>query len=139
MDSTRGQHYQRSGSLPSDYALVSRYAQHNSTTEDNDGNLESSYNGYVGPSHSSMDNGGLSMKDTLTSETTPLLTPVSRIEEPVDHDPSLGEESYIRMIREELPILSQYAFPVFGQAISSYATIYLHSNGHLALMYLNIH
>lgn len=86
-----------------------------------------------------MDNGGLSMKDTLTSETTPLLTPVSRIEEPVDHDPSLGEESYIRMIREELPILSRYAFPVFGQAISSYATIYLHSNGHLALMYLNIH
>jgi len=85
--------------------------------EDNDSNLEyseSPSNDYAGSSHSSI----LFPQKTLVSETTPLLTSVPPIAEPViDHGASTGE-SYIRMIREELPILFRYAFPVFGQVIS---------------------
>lgn len=121
MDSTSGgRHFKVSGSLPSDYAFVSQYTQHNDipVTEDNDSNLKSSEsNDYVGPS-SPINNDGLSLQKTLVSETTPLLTSVPQVAEPVIDHGAFSEESYIRMIREELPILSRYAFPVFGQAIS---------------------
>jgi len=122
MDSTSGRHFKGSSSLPSDYAFVSQYTQHSDipVTEDNNNNLkssESSYNDYVGPS-SPINNNGFFLQKTLVSETTPLLTSVPQVAEPaIDHG-AFSEESYIRMIREELPILSRYAFPVFGQAIS---------------------
>lgn len=137
MDSTSAQHHQGPSSLPSDYALVSRYAQHNnlSAAENSveDSSLEASSNGYVGipissPSHRRPSNSStynmnhgvvdtLSMKNALASETTPLLAPMPpmpRIEEPVDHDPNLGDENRLQMLKEELPILARYALPVFG-------------------------
>jgi len=121
MDSTSGRYYGASASLPSDYAFVSQYTQYSNipVTEDNDSNLESSEsscNEYAGLSHSSTNNNDLSLKKTLANEITPLLTSVPRIAEPVIDHGAFSEESYIRMIREELPILSRYAFPVFGQA-----------------------
>lgn len=142
MDSTSA-HHQGPASLPSDYALVSSYVHHNGLAMSDQPPLEEStsdttsapHNGRPGlpirrssaahrrPSHTSTITMGNAMKDipsiknVLPSETTPLLSPnppVPRIEEPIDRDASLDNESRIKMIREELPILTRYALPVFG-------------------------
>ncbi|KAF5361082.1 hypothetical protein D9756_004872 [Leucocoprinus leucothites] len=157
MDSTSAQHRQGPSSLPSDYALVSRYAQYNdiSVAEESveDNSLETPPSGYTGmpisssthrrPSHTStftINNSvpeTLSMKNALASETTPLLTPMPpmpRIEEPIDRDPSLDDENRIQMLREELPILARYALPVFGTHLLEYTLVVASvvSIGHLS-------
>ncbi|KAF9441560.1 MATE efflux family protein [Macrolepiota fuliginosa MF-IS2] len=163
MDSTSSQHHQGPASLPSDYALVSHYAQHNGHALPPDSHpVENSsedsadsdpYSGRIGlpvglavhrrPSRTStipMNNGvddTLSMKNALASETTPLLTPnppLPRIEEPIDHDTRLDAESHLKMIQEELPILTRYALPVFGTHLLEYTLVVASvvSIGHLS-------
>ncbi|KAJ3566573.1 hypothetical protein NP233_g6916 [Leucocoprinus birnbaumii] len=159
MDSTSAQHHQGPGSLPSDYALVSRYAQNNHVPVADESeiaeesNQEAPSDGYVGipissPAHrrpsrgstSTMNNSvidSLSMKNALASETTPLLTPMPpmpRIEEPIDRDPSLDTETHLEMFREEFPILTRYALPVFGTHLLEYTLVVASvvSIGHLS-------
>ncbi|KXN88103.1 hypothetical protein AN958_07562 [Leucoagaricus sp. SymC.cos] len=157
MDSTSAQSHQGPGSLPSDYALISRYAHHDDiSVPDNsveDPSLEAPSNGHVEvpisssphrrPSHSStrtMTNeihDPVSMKNALASETTPLLSPIPpmpRIEEPIDRDPSLDAENRLQMLREELPILTRYALPVFGTHLLEYTLVVASvvSIGHLS-------
>lgn len=133
MDSTAAQYHQGPASLPSDYALVSRYAQRNRTPVVDDPSFgridQRTFNrsnsfGHCRPGRTSpiiMDkpngNSAFNTKAAFPSETTPLLPsvlPVPRIEERTDSDASSGPNSRIRMIREELPILAKYALPVFG-------------------------
>lgn len=133
MDSTAAQHHQGSASLPRDYHLVSRYAQHNNHStsaldEPSSGQIAGSPPTRYSPlsrrlSHPSSPTMGRDPNNTFNkkvafpSEATPLLSPVlpvPRIEEPIDSDASSGTGPRTKMIWEELPILAKYALPVFG-------------------------
>jgi MATE family multidrug resistance protein len=125
MESTNcAQHQPHPSSLPSDYALLSRYAQHRpGTPPANDGpiseNLPRRRLSQPTVRNHPLDRGSLSIKNVRHTESTPLLPrpPPSfpYIEEDVDRDDSSDNHSLAHVFREELPILTKYSLPVFGQ------------------------
>ncbi|KAJ6571996.1 mate-domain-containing protein [Mycena capillaripes] len=137
-------HSMTSGSLPSDYAAVSRYAAaHPTETEQNadSAHAESSHtsNSHIArrPSRPSMAAPTIAHNLHLTlppTETTPLLNsdpPVPRIQEeyPSDNDLSTTE-----VYLSELWILTKYSLPVFGTHLLEYSLIMapVLSIGHLS-------
>ncbi|EEB97063.1 hypothetical protein MPER_03696, partial [Moniliophthora perniciosa FA553] len=134
-------HYQGSGSLPSDYALLSRYAarqdpiDYDSDNDSRSGDESESENSMLrGPSstvgarrgslpaHRRPSMGSrreenkkriVAPRSNPPNENTPLLNP-PRIVEDVEQKEETGQESSRQMFRDELGILTKYAFPVFG-------------------------
>lgn len=124
MDSTNSaQHQPHPSSLPSDYALLSRYAQlRPSSPPENDDSISHSPPrrrlSHPGFRNRPLDQGSLAAKNARHTESTPLLShhPPSfpYIEEDVDRDDSLDNRSLVHIFREELPILTKYSLPVLG-------------------------
>ncbi|KAG5634975.1 hypothetical protein H0H81_000164 [Sphagnurus paluster] len=126
-------HYQGPASLPSDYALLSRYAGHHSDTEqpiqlESDDELDEqptpttsiARTSVPTPRHSSFSHhfNNIPMPGPVASENTPLLNPpVPRIDEPVED----ARQNVIRIFWEELRILTRYALPVFGTHILEFS------------------
>lgn len=127
-------HYQGPASLPSDYAILSRYAAPDSVSEDESEDERpmretggstpriprrtSFPSSYLRPRNPTMgplpQNHPSSSLGSDTTETTPLLAPlVPRIEEEVDENDD-SNETALKMFWEELRILTRYALPVFG-------------------------
>lgn len=100
-------HYQvtSGGSVPSDYALLSRYAAHRNL-EDEEPNEETPFlqNRPSKPSMASI---------PVSNENTPLINPrIPRIHEVADEsEQDVGE---VNMYWEEFRILTKYGLPVFG-------------------------
>ncbi|KAH6900841.1 mate-domain-containing protein [Coprinopsis sp. MPI-PUGE-AT-0042] len=115
-------HYQGPASLPSDYAILSRYAGHHTEGEGDDhdagayyrppkptiGSRPDSPEGNIGP-----------------TEYTPLLAapPVPRIEEDIEEDSVSAYEHKRHVYLEEFWILCRYAWPVFGTHLLEYTLI----------------
>jgi MATE family multidrug resistance protein len=140
-------HYQQPASLPSDYAILSRYAGHHpdgegqddidsddgdTETEDTSERATSSsllrrsslpashhrpQNPNMIPTHSQHFK-HIPVPGPIPSENTPLLNPpVPRIDEPLEQTP--GNGSVMKVFWEELRILTRYALPVFGCVLRS--------------------
>ncbi|KAL0575224.1 ethionine resistance protein [Marasmius crinis-equi] len=143
-------HYQGPASLPSDYALLSRYASRNeqSVHEDSDGSSDSESDDENStlnaspalssprfsvprrrrPSRVTM---GLSTEPAIErvmapradpNENTPLLEP-PRIVEDVERNDFLTHESSAQMFRDELRILTKYSLPVFGTHLLEFTLV----------------
>ncbi|TFK41570.1 MATE efflux family protein [Crucibulum laeve] len=153
-------HYQGPASLPSDYAILSRYAGHpdgdeseqeaflESDTEPLDDNAEHSAtsrrrsfpaSAYLRPPNPTMgrrDSVSVTFNaGPIHTEVTPLLNPpVPRIEEDIDRDPLYDNGTKMSMFWEELRILTRYALPVFGTHLLEYTLIIVSviSIGHLS-------
>ncbi|KAF9459120.1 MATE efflux family protein [Collybia nuda] len=155
-------HYQQPGSLPSDYAILSRYAGHHpdgepqsevdsdgddTETEDTSRRATSSSllrrTSFPSAPHWSQHTTMIPAQShhfkhipvpgPLPSENTPLLNPpVPRIDEPLDRTPDNG--GTMKIFWEELRILTRYAAPVFGTHILEYSLIMASviSIGHLS-------
>lgn len=124
MDSTNSAQHQFSpSSLPSDYALLSRYAQNLPSPPSNDDyipeNLSRPRLTQAPSLNHPLDRGSLAVKNGRPTEASPLLPspppPFPYIEEDVDRDDSLDNRSLVHVFREELPILTKYSLPVLGQ------------------------
>ncbi|KAI3616804.1 multidrug oligosaccharidyl-lipid polysaccharide flippase [Moniliophthora roreri] len=143
-------HYQGSGSLPSDYALLSRYAARqdsmnhdgdNDSYSENESESESSTlhipSSTVGarrgslPAHRRPSMGSrhdeqieriIAPRSNPPNENTPLLNP-PRIVEDVEQNDGTGQESSMQMFRDELGILTKYALPVFGTHLLEYTLV----------------
>lgn len=135
-------HYQVPASLPSDYALLSRYAGHpdgdepprRTETEDDEVASERTLSlsrrssmpaNYTRPQRPTIYSGAhphaytnIPMPDPLASENTPLLNPpIPRIDEALEggsHD-----TRKLSILWEEARILTRYSLPVFGFVIVS--------------------
>ncbi|KAG7087969.1 hypothetical protein E1B28_012010 [Marasmius oreades] len=135
-------HYQGPASLPSDYALLSRYAARNTLTEqntqqENDRTDEESDDEDVtldasrgdSSEHWSVPRRRRSSRVSIgphtepaiervvaprvcSNENTPLLNP-PRIVEDVERNDRTAQESSVQMFRDELRILTKYSIPVF--------------------------
>lgn len=104
-------HYGTPSSLPSDYALLSRYAI-DDTDDDDDHPIRpltrrtSCPFPYLQPEH-------FSPKIPMPDEYTPLLVPRIQEEDSTKVDPSSP-----KIYRDELRILTKYTLPVFGYAFA---------------------
>ena len=145
-------HYSTSSSLPSDYALLSRYAaarglDENANTIASDEEIEANNHDAGEPSDASLTHQRVSRRSsfptpfirplnptiasrpdtsvapvTLANEYTPLLVP--RIEEEGDDLPgAAGEHTPRSLFWEELRILMKYTLPVYGFVPTSIPTI----------------
>ncbi|KAG6915212.1 hypothetical protein DXG01_012683 [Tephrocybe rancida] len=125
-------HYQGPASLPSDYALLSRFAGIHSEDEDDE-----AQNGTATPrpQHPIIPaKYTIPMPGPIPNENTPLLNPpVPRIDEAIDHAPSANQTAMV-VFWEELRILTRYALPVFGTHILEFSLIMASvvSIGHLS-------
>ncbi|ESK88255.1 multidrug oligosaccharidyl-lipid polysaccharide flippase [Moniliophthora roreri MCA 2997] len=141
-------HYQGSGSLPSDYALLSRYAarqdsmSYGSNSDSSHGNRLYSERSTLRVPSSTAGMGRTSLparrrpskddeqteRTTITprsnpsNENTPLLNP-PRIVEDVEQNDGTDRESSMQMFRDELGILTKYALPVFGTHLLEYTLV----------------
>ncbi|KAK7031271.1 ethionine resistance protein [Paramarasmius palmivorus] len=145
-------HYQGPSSLPSDYALLSRYAARHedaayNSDEENDEMDEnrSEHDGIdtlqvpqTTTRRSSFPVRRRPSKTTLGSrdepieriiaprpnpnENTPLLNPPRIVEDVEQNDPNSNESS-MQMFRDELGILTKYALPVFGTHLLEYTLV----------------
>ncbi|KAF7318306.1 RNA helicase [Mycena chlorophos] len=132
------------GSLPSDYATVSRYASAHSDAEvDDSDDAESSHTTIARrPSRPTMAVPASSQRRHSRSnptENTPLLVgepPVPRIHEPIDDDTSSdeGASNPATVYWSELRILTKYSLPVFGTHLLEYSLVMapVLSIGHLS-------
>jgi hypothetical protein len=129
-------HYQGPASLPSDYAILSRFSSVNEDFEPTDELREGIPSGtdprpvrrreslpvspYFRPRNPTVPVVGVypqgdSKASTPPTENTPLLSPpVPRIEEEIDRNVSADNGTSMAMFWEELRILTKYALPVFG-------------------------
>lgn len=126
-------HYQGPGSLPSDYAILSRFSSAHEDFEPTDELPPSgtdprpvrrresfSVSPYFRPLNPTVPvvnvyPQGDSKASTPPTENTPLLSPlVPRIEEEIDRNVSADSGTSMAMFWEELRILTKYALPVFG-------------------------
>ncbi|KAG7443546.1 MATE efflux family protein [Guyanagaster necrorhizus] len=134
-------HYQATGSLPSDYAILSRYAVHRSTndnpvqidTEEPEYDSESPFLTAPRPSKPTMANDRLA--PPAFNEITPLLNPViPRIPEYVEDNDDTSHESTMVMFWEEFKILTKYGIPVWGTHLLEYSLVMASvlSVGHLS-------
>jgi MATE family multidrug resistance protein len=129
-------HYGSPSSLPSDYALLSRYAnnanRHDLTddTHDNDIQDDSNPNGrpirsvrrrtswpfpYLQPLQPKLPD-HYSPKDSMPDEYTPLLVPRIEEEDDTREDPDYPPSS-AKVYRDEMRILCKYTLPVFGYTV----------------------
>uniref|UniRef100_A0A0W0G3A4 MATE efflux family protein n=1 Tax=Moniliophthora roreri TaxID=221103 RepID=A0A0W0G3A4_MONRR len=141
-------HYQGTGSLPSDYALLSRYAarqdsmSYDSNSDSSHGNRLYSEGSTLRVPSSTAGMGRTSLparrrpskddeqteRTTITprsnpsNENTPLLNP-PRIVEDVEQNDGTDRESSMQMFRDELGILTKYALPVFGTHLLEYTLV----------------
>jgi multidrug resistance protein, MATE family len=145
-------HYQGPASLPSDYAILSRYAGHHVEGEgdDHDGGDLSESEGTdetVTPKHRRGSNAAgpyyRPPKPTIGSrpdspesplpptEYTPLLAapPVPRIEEDCEEDSVSANENKRHVYLEEFWILCRYAWPVFGCVSYLYSSLVSSDSG----------
>lgn len=122
-------HYQGPASLPSDYAILSRYAgnhpdEHETENSDSEEDPSSSLQpsstihrqlsqeDYIRPRNPTM---GFPDGTTPPSEITPLLNPpIPRIDEETTHSTTGDNETGVSMFWQELRILTRYSLPVFG-------------------------
>ena len=129
-------HYQGPASLPSDYAILSRFSSAHEDFEPTDELGEGTPSGtdprparrresfsvspYFRPLNPTVPVAGVypqgdSKASTPPTENTPLLSPpVPRIEEEIDRNVSADNGTSTAMFWEELRILTKYALPVFG-------------------------
>lgn len=127
-------HYQQPGSLPSDYAIISRYTGHHPNAElQNESNSDTESEDVVGRAslfhrtnlslHHHLQNPTtmsaqshfkhIPAPSPIPSENTPLLnSPVSPSDGPLERTPNNG--STMKIFWEELRILARSAAPVFG-------------------------
>ncbi|KAG6825998.1 hypothetical protein H0H87_008231 [Tephrocybe sp. NHM501043] len=133
-------HYQGPASLPSDYALLSRFAgahdqPEHSDAEESDGTATPRpKHPTIPPPHSHGQSLTIPIPGPIANENTPLLNPpVPRIDEPVDHSLSANPNA-MTVFWEELRILTRYALPVFGTHILEFSLIMASvvSIGHLS-------
>ncbi|TFK22395.1 MATE efflux family protein [Coprinopsis marcescibilis] len=150
-------HYQGPSSLPSDYAILSQYAANRGGDDDGEQSLPdsdetitpkmssgerresfSAREQYYRPPNPTMAPPHGAQNLQRYDEYTPLLgaqgPPVPRIEEAVDRDPTLDNESKWAMFFEEFPILIKYSLPVFGTHLLEYTLVIVPviSIGHLS-------
>ena len=111
-------HYQGPASLPSRYAILSRFSGQD---PDGDQVQDSSPEDDLlppRPRHPVIGTYPRVDNPPKLSESTPLLLnqqpPLPLIEEQIDRDASRDQESMFSMIREEASILTKYALPVFA-------------------------
>jgi len=130
-------HYQGPASLPSDYAILSRFSSAHEDFEPTDELIRDelpsgtdprpvrrrqsfSVSPYFRPLNPTAPVVGVypqrdSKASTPPTENTPLLSPpVPRIEEEIDRNVSADNGTSMAMFWEELRILTKYALPVFG-------------------------
>ncbi|KAJ6501268.1 MATE efflux family protein [Mycena vulgaris] len=139
-------HSMTSGSLPSDYAIVSRYAaahpdelEQNGESADAETSHTSTNRIARRPSRPSMAAPAISQHPHLTirpTENTPLLNPgphVPRIVEREENEPE-GRLSATAIYFAELRVLTKYSLPVFGTHLLEYSLIMapVLSIGHLS-------
>jgi MATE family multidrug resistance protein len=133
-------HYGSPSSLPSDYALLSRYANNanrddltddmHEYTDDNDIQDESNPNGrpirsvrrrtscpfpYLQPLQPKLTD-HYPVKDSMPDEYTPLLVPRIEEEDDTKDDPD-HPPSTAKVYRDEMRILCKYTLPVFGYGL----------------------
>ncbi|PFH50484.1 hypothetical protein AMATHDRAFT_60888 [Amanita thiersii Skay4041] len=133
-------HYQGPASLPSSYAILSRFSNPQDSDQPNsidDSNPNFSHS-LPRPHRPVMGAYPHTDKAPRHNETTPLLLaqepPVPLIEEQVDRDASHDNDSMLTMFREEVVILTKYALPVFGSQLLEYSLVIssVISIGHLS-------
>ncbi|KAG6899440.1 hypothetical protein C0995_005955 [Termitomyces sp. Mi166 len=120
-------HYQGPASLPSDYALLSRYAGHQ--LEDDQDDRDQSVSS-LRPRNPTIAHESIPIPGPLPSENTPLLNPpVPRIDESFDDN-----DRTVHAFWDELRILTRYALPVFGTHVLEFSLIMASvvSIGHLS-------
>ncbi|KAG6876115.1 hypothetical protein C0992_000911, partial [Termitomyces sp. T32_za158] len=100
-------HYQGPASLPSDYALLSRYVAHQAEDDQDEQDQVATS---PRPRDPTIAHHTIPIPGPIPSENTPLLNPpVPRIDESFDDD-----NRTVHAFWEELRILTRYALPVFG-------------------------
>ncbi|KAF8630233.1 hypothetical protein AX15_003035 [Amanita polypyramis BW_CC] len=132
-------HYQGPASLPSRYAILSRFSGQQLGDDEEDAHSPDG-DDVPRPRPRNPVIGTYPHVEDLPklSETTPLLVnqqlPVPLIEEGIDRDASRDQESMLSMIREEASILTKYALPVFASQILEYSLVITSviSIGHLS-------
>ncbi|KAF9004419.1 MATE efflux family protein [Hymenopellis radicata] len=103
-------------SIPSDYALLSRYASHHQLDQTDDEPNEEIPFLHRRPSKPSM------ASIPTANENTPLINPaVPRIFEDADENPQVVGEA--AMMWEEFGILTKYGLPVFGTHVLEYSLV----------------
>ncbi|KAH0581706.1 hypothetical protein H2248_011392 [Termitomyces sp. 'cryptogamus'] len=120
-------HYSGPASLPSDYALLSRYAGHQTEDEQDERDQRASS---PRPRNPTVAHQCIPIPVPLLSENTPLLNPpVPRIDETLDDN-----DRTVHAFWEELRILTRYALPVFGTHVLEFSLIMASvvSIGHLS-------
>lgn len=149
-------HYQGPASLPSDYAILSRFSSTHEDFEPTDEPREGITSGtdprpirrresfsvspYFSPLNPTVPVIGVypqgdSKASTPPTENTRLLSPaVPRIEEEIDRNISADNGTSTTMFWEELRILTKYALPVFGTHLLEYSLVIVSviSIGHLS-------
>ncbi|EPQ53474.1 MATE efflux family protein [Gloeophyllum trabeum ATCC 11539] len=150
-------HYAAPSSLPSDYAILSRYAGHNGDAHEDDSDAEERERDSLLPPEDEERPGRrsslpppfirplnptiapISARDKslgpVPTENTPLLNPlVPRIEEEVDAPGHDSETTLSRRVWEEIKILVKYTLPVFGSHVLEYSLVVASviSIGHLS-------
>ncbi|KAG6864899.1 hypothetical protein C0991_006469 [Blastosporella zonata] len=109
-------HYQGPASLPSDYALLSRFAGAHEEEEAPAATPR--------PRHLTIAPLTIPIPGPIPTENTPLLNPpVPRIDEPLDHSSMSAKQTTTVIFWEELRILTRYALPVFGTHILEFSLI----------------
>ncbi|KAK0239041.1 MATE efflux family protein [Armillaria nabsnona] len=137
-------HYQATGSLPSDYAILSRYAVHRSTNDNavQTGTEEPEYDSdstedspFLSPRPSKPTMANDHLAPPAFNEITPLLNPaIPRIPEHVKDNDDTSHESTMAIFGEEFRILTKYGLPVWGTHVLEYSLVMASvlSVGHLS-------
>ncbi|SJL03933.1 uncharacterized protein ARMOST_07290 [Armillaria ostoyae] len=137
-------HYQATGSLPSDYAILSRYAVHRSTNDNavQTGPEEPEYDSdstegspFISPRPSKPTMANDHLAPPAFNEITPLLNPaIPRIPEHVEDNDDTSHEGTMAMFWEEFRILTKYGLPVWGTHVLEYSLVMASvlSVGHLS-------
>ncbi|PBK72495.1 MATE efflux family protein [Armillaria solidipes] len=137
-------HYQATGSLPSDYAILSRYAVHRSTNDNavQTGPEEPEYDSdstedspFLSPRPSKPTMANDRLAPPAFNEITPLLNPaIPRIPEHVEDNDDTSHEGTMAMFWEEFRILTKYGLPVWGTHVLEYSLVMASvlSVGHLS-------
>ncbi|KAK0446870.1 MATE efflux family protein [Armillaria borealis] len=126
-------HYQATGSLPSDYAILSRYAVHRSTNNNavQTGPEEPEYDSdstegspFLSPRPSKPTMANDHLAPPAFNEITPLLNPaIPRIPEHVEDNDDTSHEGTMAIFWEEFRILTKYGLPVWGTHVLEYSLV----------------
>ncbi|KAK0489073.1 MATE efflux family protein [Armillaria novae-zelandiae] len=137
-------HYQATGSLPSDYAILSRYAVHRSANDSavQAGSEEPEYDSdstegspFLSPRPSKPTMANDHLAPPAFNEHTPLLNPaIPRIPEHVEDNDDTSHENTMAIYWEEFRILTKYGLPVWGTHVLEYSLVMASvlSVGHLS-------